>query len=60
MTVIWKLLKQFVRESEDANNVMFTDSAWQRVKKLEADIEAEIYRREQEIHEMYRELKKDS
>lgn len=38
---VWRLLKEYVREFEIANDVIFSDGSWQRVKKLEADIEAE-------------------
>lgn len=51
---IWKLLKAYVRDFEDANKATFSNEAWQRIKQLEADIEREWSRREREIHDMYR------
>lgn len=52
MTIIWKLLKEYVREFEIANQCAFSDEAWQRIKKLEADIEAEYSRRERELRDI--------
>lgn len=38
MTPIWKLLKDYVREFEIANNAEFGEEAWQRIKRLHEDI----------------------
>lgn len=38
--MIWNLIKKFMTETENANNIQFADSAWQRAKQLEADIVA--------------------
>jgi hypothetical protein len=38
---IWNLIKQFMKDTEAANNIIFAESAWQRAKQLEKDILAE-------------------
>lgn len=50
---VWNLLKAFVREFEIANNCEFDNSAWERIKKLEKDINRIIDKREKETREMY-------
>ena len=40
--MIWGLIKKFMKATEDANNIQFADSAWQRAKQLDADIEKYI------------------
>jgi hypothetical protein len=35
---IWGLLKSYVKECELANNEHYRDSAWQRIKRLETDL----------------------
>lgn len=52
MTILWQLLKAYVRDFEIANQCEFSDEAWQRIKKLEADIEAEYGRRERELRDI--------
>lgn len=34
----WKLLKNYVKDFEDANNSKFSNAAWDRIKQLEKDI----------------------
>jgi len=53
---VWKLLKEYVREFEIANDVMFSDGSWQRVKKLEADIEAGHSKELREVGTSYNEV----
>lgn len=36
--MIWKLLKDYVREFEIANDCKFEQTAWDRIKKLHQDI----------------------
>lgn len=50
---VWDLLKQYVREFEVANNVMFSDGSWQRIKKLETDILAVNWTEVSETRELY-------
>jgi hypothetical protein len=40
---VWELIKRFMKETEQANNIKFEDSAWQRAKQLERDIQAYIW-----------------
>lgn len=47
---IWGLLKQYVRDTEIANNIQFSDEAWQRIKQLERDIQQYIYEAYEKPH----------
>lgn len=40
---IWTLIRTFMQETEQANNIKFENSAWDRAKKLDQDIEAYIF-----------------
>lgn len=40
--MIWKLIHKFMKDTEDANNIIFAESAWQRAKQLETDVLAQV------------------
>lgn len=50
---IWRLLKAYVREFEIANHCQFDNGAWQRIKKLEADIQSYVSEGEDETRQLY-------
>lgn len=50
--MIWNLIKKFMTETENANNIQFADSAWQRAKQLETDIVAHVGQIEAEHRRM--------
>lgn len=52
MIHVWDLIKQFMMETERANNMVWAESAWQRAKQLEADIQ----KRDNESDAEHREL----
>lgn len=36
---LWDIIKKYIHETEIANNIAFGDTAWQRFKRMEAEID---------------------